>query len=247
LIQQSNKYQTKFRQNILEDYNHSELDSYLFDDHSSLAEFSKLKGEVIHYALRKNISRDNLPAFVEERLKNNIDEEIPESLNDSLLTDLRLFYDSDEFKFINSFTSYHNEFEAYLKEGDYYLFGILDKLIIDEKKIIIVDYKTDNIKEDEINSSAEKYLPQLKFYAYIISRLFNKSQEIEGRIIFVKYPEKPYVFNYDDISDKNIKTDIESMILSIRNNNYSVNLNACKECIFSDEKSRCIKFKSEIN
>ena len=247
LIQQTNKYQAKLRQNILEEYNRSELDSYLLDDHSSLAEFSKLKGELTHYALRKNLSRDSLPAFIEKWLKNNFSDEIPESLNESLLTDLLLFYDSNEFKFINSFPNYKNEYEAYLKEGDYYLFGILDKLIIDEKKIIIVDYKTDSIKETEINSRAEKYLPQLKFYAYIISRLFIKKHEIEGRISFIKYPEKPFVFKYDDISDKNIKADIDSMILSIRNNNYSVNLNACKECIFSDEKSQCIRFNSTIN
>jgi ATP-dependent helicase/nuclease subunit A len=247
LIQQSNKYQTKLRQYFLEEYNRNELDSYLLDDHSGLAEFSKLKGELTHYALRKNISRDSLPAFIENWLQNNFSEEIPESLNESLVTDLLLFYDSNEFKFINSFTNYKNEYEAYLKEGDYYLFGILDKLIIDEKKIIIVDYKTDNIKETELNSRAEKYLPQLKFYAYIISRLFIKKYEIEGRIIFVKYPEKPYVFKYNDISDRNIKADIDTMILSIRNNNYSVNLNACKECIFSDEKSQCIKLKSAIN
>jgi hypothetical protein len=247
LIQQSNKYQTKLRQNFLEEYNRNELDSYLLDDHSGLAEFSKLKGELTHYALRKNISKDSLPAFIENWLQNNFSEEIPESLNKSLLTDLQLFYASIEFKFINSFTNYKNEYEAYLTESDYYLFGILDRLIIDEKKIIIVDYKTDNIKETELNSRAEKYLPQLKFYAYIISRLFIKKYEIEGRIIFVKYPEKPYVFNYDDISDRNIKADIDTMIFSIRNNNYSVNLNACKECIFSDEKSQCIKLKSAVN
>jgi hypothetical protein len=219
----------------------------LLDDHSGLAEFSKLKGELTHLALRKNLSKDSLPAFIEKRLQSNFIEKIPESLNESLLTDLLLFFDSNEFKFINSFPNYKNEYEAYLKEGDYYLFGIMDKLIIDEKKIIIVDYKTDNIKETELNSRAEKYLPQLKFYAYIISRLFIKKHEIEGRISFIKYPEKPFVFKYDDISDRNIKADIDSMILSIRNNNYSVNLNACKECIFSDEKSQCIRFKSTIN
>jgi disulfide oxidoreductase YuzD len=100
---------------------------------------------------------------------------------------------------------------------------------------------------NEINIRAEKYLPQLKFYSYIISRLFNKKQEIEGRLIFIKFSENPFVFNYDELSDKKIKSTITSMINSIRNNNYSVNLDACKECIFSDGDSQCIQKSVEIN
>ena len=157
------------------------------------------------------------------------------------------FFESDEFKFINSFPNYRNEFEVYLKEGDYYLFGILDKLIIDEKKIIIIDYKTDNIKENELNSRARKYLPQLQFYAYIVSRLLGKNREIEARIIFIKFPEYPFVFKYDDVSDSSIKSGINSMIMSIRNSNYSVNLSICNDCIFPDYNSQCLKIKSQLN
>lgn len=241
LIQQSFRFRSTSKFNIEEDYNRNELSSYLFDDETSIAEFSKFKGKLIHYALRKNLSRESLPAFIEEKLKNNFNGEIPGSLKAEIMNDLLLFYDSDEFKFINSFPNYRNEFEAYLKEEDFYLFGILDKLIIEDRKIIIVDYKTDNIKANEFNANAQKYLPQLKFYAYIISRLFKQKQKIEGRIIFIKYPEDPFIFNFDETADQNIKSSIISMIHSIRNNNYSVNLNACKDCIFSDENSQCIQ------
>ena len=37
------------------------------------------------------------------------------------------------------------------------------------------------------------------------------------------------------------------MINSIRNNNYSVNLNSCKDCIFADENSQCINTQWETN
>jgi len=241
LIQQSYRFRNTSQLNIEEDYNRNELSSYLFDDESNLTEYSKFKGQLIHYILRKNLSRENLPVFVEEKLENNFDENILESLKSEILNDLFLFYDSEEFKFLNSFSDYRNEFEAYLKEEDFYLFGILDKLLIDDENLIIVDYKTDNISKNEINAIAQKYLPQLKFYAYIISRLFNKRQQIEGRIIFVKHPEKPFIFNFDEIDDRNIKSSIKLMIHSIRNNNYSVNLNACDDCIFADENSQCIK------
>jgi ATP-dependent exoDNAse (exonuclease V) beta subunit len=216
------------------------------DDESTLAEFSKFKGQLIHYALRKNLGREKLPVFVEKKLKNSFIENIPELLKTEILNHLYLFYDSNEFKFLNSFTNYRNEFEAYLKEVDVYLFGILDKLIIEENKITIVDYKTDNIVKNEINAAAQKYLPQLKFYAYIISRLFSKKQQVEGRIIFIKYPDNPFIFNFDGTADQSIKSGIKSMIQSIRNNNYSVNLSACKDCIFADENLQCVKSRIEL-
>ncbi|MCU0413585.1 MAG: UvrD-helicase domain-containing protein [Ignavibacteriaceae bacterium] len=241
LIQQASKFRSAPKLSIEEDYNRNELSSYLFDDKTYLAEFSKYKGQLIHYALRKNLSKENVPSFLEEKLKNNFNEEIPESLKADIVNDLKLFYDSDQFRFINSFTNFKNEYEAYLQEEDFYLFGILDKLIIEDRKLIIVDYKTDFVEPDEIEASSQKYLPQLKFYAYIISRLFNKMQEIEGRIIFIKYPDKPFIFNFDETAGQGIKSSIKSMIHSIRNNNYSVNLSACKECIFADENRQCVK------
>ena len=241
LIQQSSQYRRASKSNFEDDYNRKELTSYLFDDDSTIAELVKFKGQLIHYILRKNVSRENLSEFVEAKLKNNYKEEILESLRTEIMNDLIRFYDSNEFKFINSFTNFRNEFEAYLKEDDFYLFGILDKLIIEDSKLIIVDYKTDNINPNEVDAKSQKYLPQLKFYAYIISRLFEQKYEIEGRIIFIKYPDNPFIFHFNETIDQHINFGIKSMINSIRNNNYSVNLEACKSCIFADENKRCIK------
>jgi len=223
-----------------EEYNRNELESYLFDDQQSIAEYSQLKGKIIHYALKKEVGKQDLLTFVEERLKNSFAGEIPKNLEEDIISDLEIFYDSEEFNYLNSFKKYNNEFEVYLKEKDFYLFGILDKIIIDNKKIIIVDYKTDNIDEYQLDKRAEKYLSQLKFYAYIVSRLFTESHYIEARIIFIKFPEKPFVFNYDDEVSKFINSGINDMIDAIRTNNYSLNLKSCNDCIFAVANSRCI-------
>jgi DNA-directed RNA polymerase subunit L len=168
-------------------------------------------------------------------------------LKDDITDDLIQFYESNEFRYLNSFPNHRNEFEVYLKEQDYYLFGILDKLIIDKEKIIIVDYKSNNIKENEIISNAEKYIPQLKFYAYIISRFFSDKKPIECRIIFIKHPEKPFIFPYNKTSDGEINAGIKLMVSAIRSNNYSLNLSNCNDCIFTDDHSRCVKISSELN
>ena len=246
LFYQSRKYISSKTFSVQEDYNRNELSSYLLDDESKQDEFAKYKGKLIHYILSKNVIKENLDHFVNVQIKNTFKEENYELIEDEILNDLLLFYNSNEYHLINSFPNYKNEFEIYLKEDNYYLFGILDKLIISDKKLIIVDYKTDNIEESQIDSRVEKYLSQLKFYSYIVSRLFNKKQEIEGRIIFLKYPENPFVFNYDEILDIKVKSTLREMIFSIRNSNYSVNLNACKECIFISDDSRCTQSAVDI-
>lgn len=247
LFHQSHKITYSSKYGFQDDYNRNELSSYLLDDESKRDDYAIYKGKLIHYILSKNISEENLAQFVKKQIKNKFDDSNSGLPEDEILNDLLLFYNSSEYKLINSFPVYKNEFEAYLKEDNFYLFGILDKLIITDKKMIIIDYKTDNIKRNEINIRAEIYLPQLKFYSYIISRLFNKKQKIEGRLIFIKYPENPFVFNYDELSQKNIKSSVKAMINSIRNNNYSVNLDVCKKCIFSDDNTQCIQKAVEIN
>lgn len=230
-----------------DDYNRSELNSYLFDDETVREEFSRVKGQFIHYVLRKNINIDELDYFVDQKFRNIFNQEITEPLVKNIQTELRDFYLSSQYKFLNSFPNIHNEYEVYLKQEDYYLFGILDKLIIDDERILIVDFKTDSIDADEIQSKAKKYLPQLKFYAYIISRLFNKKKNIECRVIFTKHPEQPFTFEYDNQSDDEMKSGITKMIRSIRMNEYTANLDECSYCIFSDNHSNCIKKNPKFN
>ena len=222
-----------------EDYNKNELNSQLLDDKSNQSEYSKIKGNLIHYILSKNLGKSDLATFVKNQIKNLANKENIELITKEIIDEVELFYNSNEYNFISLFNDYKNEFEIYLKEGDHYLFGIIDKLLITNDKFIIVDYKTDNIKKNEINDSAEKYLPQLKFYLYITSRLFNKKRQIEGRIIFVKYPDNPFILTYDEVSDKNVKSELKQMINSIRNNDYSVKQDSCKECLFADYSSVC--------
>ena len=230
-----------------EDYNRNELNSYLLDDESRTYEFSKYKGQFIHYILRKNIGREASQHFIKENLAEYFNGDVPEQLRSEITDELSSFYESESFNFINSFESSKSEFEVYLKKEDYYLFGIIDRLLIAEKKLVIIDYKTDFFDKKEIVSKAETYLPQLNFYAYIISRLFKKKYDIEGRIIFIKFPENPFTFNYSESMDKNVEQILNDMISSIRSSNYSVNLHACRSCIFSDKNSQCIMSLQERN
>jgi len=237
-----------YQKNYLkEDYNMNELSSYLLDDDFKQDEYSKVKGKLIHYILSKNIKKEDLAAFLKSQIKFRFNEGNHSSFENTILKNIRMFYDSAEFQYINSFPVCKNEFEVYLKLEDFYLFGILDKLVIDNNKLIIIDYKTDDIKKNEIEARAKKYLPQLEFYSYIISRLYNKKQDIEGRIIFIEYPDSPFIFSYNKISNVNIESRIKIMINSVRYDHYSANVKSCKDCIFTDDVSQCIQSPVETN
>lgn len=227
------------------EYNRNESVSVLLDDKSGTSELMKLKGRIIHAALQKNIQALNIENFIAEQLRSFSGGINTSSYSDEIKNELLKFYSSGEYKFLDSFKSFKNEFEVYLKESDYYLFGIIDKIIFDKQKVIIVDYKTDNITDTQIITSGIKYLPQVKFYSYIVKRLFEKKSEIEGRVVFIKNPDTPFIFKYDEEADAEIKSGIYLMVQSIRNNNYSLNLDHCKSCMFADENSVCIKNRAE--
>ena len=202
---------------------------------------SALYGKLFHKVMEQSV----LPDGLDEYLKNQIAPEIESSsiskeIISRLKIDLLNFYQSKTFKFISSFPSFKNEFEIYVREKDYYLHGIIDKIIFNEKKILIYDYKTDDIEKKEIKKHAEYYLMQLKFYLYIASRLFSEFDTFEGSLVFVKHPVDLVTLNYNKSEIKNLEKEIAGIIESIRNKNAEKNFNHCKVCSFSGLTNKCI-------
>jgi ATP-dependent helicase/nuclease subunit A len=204
-----------------------------------------IKGGMFHQILQMYRTGDEVEdifAGLSEKSFHLNGEITPDSgkLKSELIAELKQFIDSKEYSFLNSFEKFKNEFEVYVQDGDFYLFGIIDKIIFDGNKIIIADYKTEIIHEEAIKNRAEYYLPQLFFYCYIIKRLYSKVRQIEVRIIFTKHPEKTFSKIYTESDEKTVKEGIRQMISSIRSNYYSVNLNHCSECIFTLNKNECV-------
>ena len=105
---------------------------------------------------------------------------------------------------------------------------------------MIIDYKTDDIQQNEIRKHAEYYLMQLKFYLYIASKLFTKFEQIEGSLIFIKHPDEPVTITYDKQKMKQLKKEITDIVKSIRTKNSRKNLKHCKVCSFSGLTNSCI-------
>jgi len=213
---------------------------------------SNIKGRIIHKILQLHRQKEDA-----KNLLNNIIEreyyfykellQTNQQLKEEIEKTITKFLESKENEFLNSFNKFKNEFEVYCKEENYYLFGIIDKVLFAEKKIIIVDYKTDIILESEISKRGGKYLSQLNFYALLLRRLYPFFAEVELRIIFLKFPELPFIKIFTKRDENRTISEIKDLIISIRNNNYSVNLEHCSRCIFSINNNKCIVSKHNPN
>ncbi len=211
----------------------------------SNASAADIKGRIIHSILQNEISADQIDDFTAKQLKGEIEllqrqDEFLSGLKAEIVDDLKKFYVSRNFLELNKKINYKNEFEIYVKENDYFLYGIIDKIIFDNKKIIIADYKTDNIAKNEIPARVRVYINQLKFYSYIAVNLFPDFDIIELRLLFVKHPDEfiSEALNKQDIM--NFGSGIKTLVNEIRNKNFPKNLKHCKECYFAIE-GECIK------
>lgn len=196
---------------------------------------ANLKGSIIHKILESENSENNfeLDSLVsvfdnkddaEEYLENGFLQEINESI--------RVFKNSEIFKEINLYPNYYNELNILTKLEDFYLQGIIDKVIIIDNKAKIVDYKTDKINKQDGLLKYEVYKNQLYFYAYLVFKYFGLS-EIELNLVFISAPE----LSVKQEINKNEIIKFEKFLIdsanNIRNMIFLPDFNHCSKCVFN--------------
>jgi len=206
--------------------------------------FAQVKGTLIHKLLSEEAAETELSVKVDTYLKNMIDKEEWLSnqfadLKQDIINNLSIYFKSDNYNRLKEFAVYKNEFEIYHQHDDYYLYGIIDKLIISKDKIVIVDYKTDLITLDEVQERASQYFTQLKFYSYIAGKLFKAITDFELRIVFLKHPNEVITLNIGLKELVKIEHEIEMMVKKVREQTPEKNLDHCNNCVFLI-KNNCI-------
>jgi ATP-dependent helicase/nuclease subunit A len=204
----------------------------------------QLKGAIIHKILSENVMEGSVEQSVNYQLlqhKAIIPEDMFEQYKNEICRSVLRWMQSDSYFEINGFQNYYNEYEAYCFKYGHYLFGIIDKLIIESNQVIIIDYKTDKITENQVLERAKNYLTQLKYYSFIISQLYPHISTFILMLIFLEYPDKKIsweisreeVLGYDSHFDKIIK--------SIESGPYPQNLSHCTKCMYAVKGELCIK------
>ncbi len=198
----------------------------------SNADYEKF-GQIIHELLEKNIPLESTKEYLSKKNEN-------EEHTNQVINLLKVYYDSEVFKEINKYNNYKNEFEITLKEENVILKGIIDKIIFREDSILIIDYKTDNVEEENALKHYSQYEIQMKFYLYISMRFFEKIDKFSSRIIFLRNPDLYFDLDYNREKISDLKAEIFGLIKGIIDNKLEKNLNHCPNCIYFINNKKCI-------
>lgn len=203
---------------------------------------AELRGSIVHKILQRdnpNILLPDIADIIKEEDR-NIDDKTAGTLGVEIFGKLQKLYESDNYKSLSGYKKSFNEYEIYLNREDYFLHGIIDKLIIDDKRAIIIDYKTDSVQKEEIFNRASIYFPQLKFYSYIVSCLYEQLTSFELRLIFINLPGEEVKLIIGHEEALSFGSEIKEMVGRIRLKEFNRDLSHCKECNFAVTNSKCI-------
>ena len=192
-----------------------------------------LIGSILHSILEKNVSISR----IEESTRNLLNKE-EETLNfsdlkihnsvDEIKNIVSKFYKSESYAKLNNFKRYFNEIEFYKKEYDYYLYGIIDKLIVMNDKIIIVDYKSDKISKETIKEKISTYFNQLKFYSYVLANKFPTINKFELWLLFLRDDNFSKIETISRAEVDKFGKVIQSSVNKIRMKDFSDQTDGCK-------------------
>ncbi|MDZ7673366.1 MAG: UvrD-helicase domain-containing protein [Halanaerobiales bacterium] len=170
--------------------------------------------------------------------------DIKEQTKDQLISLVKGFQNREK-KYLNDkpeIVKTFNEKQFTLNYENFYLKGMIDNIYqYKDKNIEIIDFKTNNIKKNEVKEVSKGYKLQLESYVLAVSKLFNKSQ-IKYRIEYL-IPEVNYskILKRDDILK--IEKRIENIGNKISKANYKEDfpLNTASECEYCIYGKLCNK------
>ncbi|MEE9431045.1 MAG: UvrD-helicase domain-containing protein [Melioribacteraceae bacterium] len=196
---------------------------------------ANIGGKIVHAILEKNIEQNELETQIEKLVEfenelQYLDEAKKNEFKEGLLKLMNNFYQSEIYSELQNHTNYENEFEIYIKENDYYLYGIIDKLIILDDKIIIVDYKTDKVNSNNIASKSEVYFNQLLFYSYLLRHKFPNAKTFELRLIYIRDVENKSIKIVPRDEVENFGKVIKGCVYKIRIKEFDKDKGNCENC-----------------
>ncbi len=197
-------------------------------------------GSVLHKALELQITKENFDEILSKAINTEAaGKDYAEKLKSKAEKILKQFLNTEIFTWLKNQENFKNEFEVYAKAKDYFLYGIIDKLIFDGDTIIVADYKSDKISDGNYERKFNQYEYQLKFYLYILSLLYPDVKNFEARLIFLSSPENSISKKYFLEEVKNFGNEIDEIVNNIRSRKFPKNESNCKHCVYF-ENNKCV-------
>ncbi|WFA09411.1 UvrD-helicase domain-containing protein [Tissierella sp. Yu-01] len=137
--------------------------------------------------------------------------------------------------YINNYLNYINndnydkvyiEKPFFLKLGESYVSGVIDRVNFKNNEIEIVDFKTNKLNNKRF--LANHYQPQLGFYAYAMEKIM-KVKVSKSSIIFLEDGEEVSIDISDEVVSKNVQ-EIEKFISFVNQHNNIVDYLPSNDC-----------------
>ncbi len=212
-LQNKEEYYRRYHLGFFEsDYETFAKDVYESDHHL-------LRGSIVHKFLELKENYDHDEELLDKILA---DFDIFDTeLTKELKKDVRRLYekisDSPLGRKIMQPKEYRNEAVITARIGNDYFTGAIDRLILNDDNIWeVVDYKTNKIKENELDKEGRKYEWQIKSYALFVSRLFPEQSEYPISFYFLEI-DRIYRRNFDKGQIFQIEKEFKDIINSIKN------------------------------
>ncbi len=214
-----------------------ENDEYEFNNKEDENIPANILGKIIHSILKKETSKNELANEIENEIQLEDELILIDSISRQKLVNeinelFHKYYTSGSFLKMSKNLNYQNEIEIYKREHDYFLYGIIDKLVLEENKIQIIDFKTDKISEKNIHEKRETYFNQLKFYAYILANKYSKIENYELILVFIRDDNFTSSINLSKKEILNFGNVISDSVYKIRAKQFDEIKPGCKDMKF---------------
>jgi hypothetical protein len=139
---------------------------------------------------------------------------------------------SDMWSAIRKGGEARTEFTVSAPFGHDYIVGTIDRVFLDQDGIwTVVDYKTDLVPADAIDTRARIYLPQVQLYGLLISMLHNVDT-VRLVLLFAHHPGRPFVTTMDRASIAEFSRSVTDVVSDIARNRFAPRPGGCEGCPF---------------
>jgi ATP-dependent exoDNAse (exonuclease V) beta subunit len=129
-------------------------------------------------------------------------------------------------------TESRTEFTISAPLGADYMVGTMDRIFRDRDRVWnLLDYKTDSVARGRLPERARDYLPQLQFYAVLLSEYFSASP-VRATLLFSAFPEEPLRYEFSARDLQQIQREILGDMERIRKRDFPPATPACSQCPF---------------
>jgi len=155
--------------------------------HGTGGEGGRERGSLVHRILQQwDLRRENLSGTLDlELARSGYPETDQQAIRSEITPWLEVFAQSGTAEEIRRSGQAYAEIPFYLNLQGYRIEGVIDKLYRGPSgRLMILDYKTDGISAEEIETRAAEYRLQLSAYALAVYRLFG--EEVETALAFLQ-------------------------------------------------------------